>query len=1085
GREEVALTVAQPLVSAIVSTYNSERFIRGCLEDLEAQTIADRLEIIVVDSGSQQNERAIVEEFQQRYDNIVYIRTEERETVYAAWNRGIKAARGKYITNANTDDRHRRDALELLARALDEHPDITVVYADCAITHIENQTFDTASPTRFFRWPDFDRETFFQVCTVGPQPMWRREVHNEYGFFDESFQVAGDYEFWLRISKTRKFLHLPIVLGLYFESPTSIEHRDPELARRESERARALHRDSLRMPVGPDIEKEKPVVSVIVPTYNRPHMLVEAVRSILQQTYQNFEIIVVNDGGADAEGLIRFLDADNRITYVRHNRQRGPGAARNTGLRLARGKYIAYLDDDDIYYPEHLETLVSYLEQNPVRVAYTDAYRAVQKSNNGRYETVARDQPYGTDFDRDHLLVWNYIPMLCLMHERACLETAGLFDEDLDMVEDWDLLIRLSQTDDFVRIPRITAEFSARVGDDHVNIFGTNALVAHQRIYSKYAHLVANRPDIQAAQAEGLAYLKRQTSGSPGGFESAPTTTPSELTASMIQQVLGREEPISADELERAAKVLAGLMSGPEDAVTAIEARREQINGVLLVMMAANLQQAQAAGAQDAIARLEALIAAAKQCLPIEQLLPSGPESSQTESRLCSIIIPVRNGLAYLRQCVDSIRERTQFPYELIFVDNGSDIATRRYLESIPDATVLTAPEDDGLVRGYNQGIAHAHGDYLVLLDHDVVVTDGWLTRLVQWAESEPGVGLVGPMTNRIVGPQQASGVTYSNLDELHDYFATLFRELNRGRGYATDSLAGFCLLLKRAVVDVVGEFDEHLGLGNFEDDDYCQRAQAAGFTLVMAGDVFVHHFNDHDEVPSLDDLGVATAEPASLPGGNGSKPAARVPETSTPAVEDSTPTAELSSGPAVAAYLQQADTLVAEGQFEAALDVLKQAATVAPDDAVVAYTTGVILRHLNLNDEAITYFQRTAELAPDFADAFHNLGLLKWEQGDLTAAAADLNQAVTLDAGNLAARKSLAAVYFQAERYTEGVQTYVSILRDFPADVETYVTLADCYLAVDQPDSARILLEEALRLDPNNLAASERLDTLSAKESP
>jgi len=83
------------LVTAIVSTYNSEKFIRGCLEDLENQTIADKLEIIVVNSGSKQNEEAIVKEFQQKYDNIKYIKTDKRETIYQAWNHGIKAASGK------------------------------------------------------------------------------------------------------------------------------------------------------------------------------------------------------------------------------------------------------------------------------------------------------------------------------------------------------------------------------------------------------------------------------------------------------------------------------------------------------------------------------------------------------------------------------------------------------------------------------------------------------------------------------------------------------------------------------------------------------------------------------------------------------------------------------------------------------------------------------------------------------------------------------------------------------------------------------------------------------------------------------
>ena len=120
------------LISALVSTYNSERFIRGCLEDLEAQTVANKLEIIVVNSGSEQNEESIVKEFQKKYSNIKYVKTELRETIYTAWNRAIKIARGKYLTNANTDDRHRKDALEILANELDNNPDIALVYGDQA-----------------------------------------------------------------------------------------------------------------------------------------------------------------------------------------------------------------------------------------------------------------------------------------------------------------------------------------------------------------------------------------------------------------------------------------------------------------------------------------------------------------------------------------------------------------------------------------------------------------------------------------------------------------------------------------------------------------------------------------------------------------------------------------------------------------------------------------------------------------------------------------------------------------------------------------------------------------------------------------
>jgi len=213
------------LVTALVSTYNSEKFIRGCLEDLEGQTIADKVEIIVIDSCSPQNESAIVEEFQKRYSNIKYIRTERRETVYQSWNRGIQAANGKYITNANTDDRHRKDALDVMVKVLENHHDIALVYADVIITKTENETFEKHTPIGGYNWHDWDRSILLgKGCFMGPQPMWRRSVHDLYGLFDESMVTSGDYEFWLRISQTMKFYHLRQYLGLYLDSPASIEH---------------------------------------------------------------------------------------------------------------------------------------------------------------------------------------------------------------------------------------------------------------------------------------------------------------------------------------------------------------------------------------------------------------------------------------------------------------------------------------------------------------------------------------------------------------------------------------------------------------------------------------------------------------------------------------------------------------------------------------------------------------------------------------------------------------------------------------------------------------------------------------------
>ena len=230
--------MTEPLVSAIVSTYASERFIAGCLEDLQAQTIAHRLEIVVIDAASPHNEGEIVREFQERFDNIRYVRTAERETLYASWNRAIGLARGKYLTSANTDDRHRRNALEILTDALETNPNAALAYADAAVTFRENATFDSVRPAVFLRLPDFDRRRLFEVAYVGPQPVWRRQLHDRYGFFDAQFVVAADYEWWLRLAAHETFVHVPEALGLYLAAPSSVEHRNPELNWRESELAR-------------------------------------------------------------------------------------------------------------------------------------------------------------------------------------------------------------------------------------------------------------------------------------------------------------------------------------------------------------------------------------------------------------------------------------------------------------------------------------------------------------------------------------------------------------------------------------------------------------------------------------------------------------------------------------------------------------------------------------------------------------------------------------------------------------------------------------------------------------------------------
>ena len=238
--------------------------------------------------------------------------------------------------------------------------------------------------------------------------------------------------------------------------------------------------------------------------------------------------------------------------------------------------------------------------------------------------------------------------------------------------------------------------------------------------------------------------------------------------------------------------------------------------------------------------------------------------SLRKERGLVSIVTLSWNAPQFTKLALQSIREHTSEPYEVVVVDNGSGPETLEMLAAIddPHVRVIYNGENLGFGGGNNVGIAAARGEYVVVLNNDVIVTDEWVDRLVAPFSRIPGLGVTAPRSNKVTGHQQIHYASYQGLEGVHEY-ARARRETWDGFGYVADRAIGLCLCIDRNVIDEVGGFDERFRFGNFEDDDLCLRVRAAGYKIYICDDVFIHHFGSQSFAANKLDYAAIMAENA------------------------------------------------------------------------------------------------------------------------------------------------------------------------------------------------------------------------------
>jgi len=243
---------------------------------------------------------------------------------------------------------------------------------------------------------------------------------------------------------------------------------------------------------------QPPIVSVIIPTYNRAHVVDRAIRSVLHQTFQDFEVIVVDDGSTDStlEAIKCFQDP--RLRYIRHNGNRGGSAARNTGIEDAAGEYVAFLDSDDEWLPEKLEKQVQLLQgsDSSVGAVYTGF---IIIDEHGERTTTSipkcRGAILGELFSANRVGTASSV-----MVKRECILQVGVFDPAMPSCQDWDMWIRLAKHYKFDFIPEALVYY--HFGHNGQITKNWSAVAAgHLRIAEKYLADVRSLPRYKRAEA--------------------------------------------------------------------------------------------------------------------------------------------------------------------------------------------------------------------------------------------------------------------------------------------------------------------------------------------------------------------------------------------------------------------------------------------------------------------------------------------------------------------------------------------------------------------------------------------------------
>ncbi len=461
-----------PKISVVIASYNYEKYICETLDSVFSQTYKN-FEVIVIDDGSTDNSLGVLRNYVRthpQYSNLLVFTHAGHQNLGLPQTvkLGVEKASGEFVAFCESDDRWKPNHLDKKIEILNLYPNANIVLNNVEVfgdhriiskaANISDEFVNTFCEYENEISPELCRERnvipSFSCCMV------RREELKKCDFLSVPRKSNLDWWLWRQLLYTNKAycthakltewrMHSDSYLSSenkleYFKMNEFKDSLDLLLVNKHPEiesvvKSIVYLKKNISFKNGDvycsgDLLSDQPFFSIILPTYNRKNVIGKAIDSALNQTYSHFELIIVDDGSDD--GTIKFLKK-NYKQYIDDSKIRiftskkvGVSKARNIGLANAKGKWIAYLDSDNIIMNDYLQSFLYYIISNPDK-----------KNFYARSIMMSSGKCKGRHFNYDLLLQNNYIDMGTYVHSRELIDECGGFDESMTRLVDWDLIV--------------------------------------------------------------------------------------------------------------------------------------------------------------------------------------------------------------------------------------------------------------------------------------------------------------------------------------------------------------------------------------------------------------------------------------------------------------------------------------------------------------------------------------------------------------------------------------------------------------------------------------------------------------------